>query len=163
MSNLLHSNDSKIILPVSSVRYPSTKTTPTPVTIPKSLVLPTVLHAVVPNYLSSLFTLTLRPYFPRVSFSPAHYSLPFLASFLDLGIKLPFESVLRRAQISYTKPERTIVRVGAYNGVLGTMWSMLAEETGGLFRGWRIGFWGLMMVWVLKTTDALGRGQDVEF
>ena len=156
-------NDRKIILPVSTSRYPQAKTVPTPVMIPKSLVLPTVLHAIIPNYLSSLFTLTLRPYFPRVTFSPAHYGLPFLASFIDLGIKLPFESVLRRAQISYSKPERTIVRVGNYNGVLGTMWSMITEETGGIFRGWRIGFWGLMMAWVLKTTDALGRGQDVEF
>jgi hypothetical protein len=113
--------------------------------------------------LSSSFTLTLRSYFPRVTFSPSHYGLPVLASFVDLGIKLPFESVLRRAQISYSKPERTIVRVGNYNGVLGTMWSMITEETDGIFRGWRIGFWGLMMAWVLKTTDALGRGQDVEF
>jgi len=40
---------------------------------------------------------------------------------------------------------------------------MVSEETDGVFRGWRIGFWGLMMVWVLRTTDALGRGQDVEF
>ena len=43
------------------------------------------------------------------------------------------------------------------------MWAIITEERGGLFRGWRIGFWRLMMVWVLKTTDALGRGQDVEF
>jgi mitochondrial fusion and transport protein UGO1 len=153
----------KIILPVSTARQPSAKTTPTPLIIPQPLILPTVLHAIIPNYLSSLFTLTLRPYFPRVTFSPAHYSLPFLASFLDLGVRLPFESVLRRAQIAQSKPERTIVKVGPYKGVVGTMWDMLTVERGSLFRGWRIGFWGLMMVWVLKTTDALGRGQDVEF
>ena len=152
-----------MVLPVSTARFPQAKTAPISAIIPKSLVLPTILHAIIPNYLSSVFTLTLRPYFPRVTFSPAHYGLPFLASFVDLGIKLPFESVLRRAQISHSKPERTIVRVGNYNGVLGTMWSMITEETGGIFRGWRIGFWGLMMAWALKTTDALGRGQDVEF
>ena len=152
-----------MILPVPTARTPQAKTAPTPVIIPKSLVLPTLLHAIIPTYLSSLFTLTLCPYFPRVTFSPAHYGLPFLASFIDLGIKLPFETVLRRAQISHSQPERTIVRVGKYNGVLGTMWSMMTEETSGIFRGWRIGFWGLMMAWLLKTTDALGRGQDVEF
>jgi len=153
-----------MILPVPSARNQSVnKRTPTPVVIPNSLILPTVLHATIPNYLSSLFTLTLRPYFPRVSFSPTNYGLPFLASFLDLGIRLPLESVLRRAQIAYTRPERTIVRVGAYKGVIGTTWAMLADETGGIFRGWRIGFWGLMMVWVLKTTNVLGRGGDVEF
>jgi fusion and transport protein UGO1 len=153
----------KMILPTSSSRNPLAKTTPTPVIIPKSLVVPTILHAIIPNYLSSLFTLTLRPYFPQVSFSPSRYGLPFLASFLDLGIRLPLESVLRRAQINHSQPERTVVRVGPYNGVVGTLWTMTMEEGDGVFRGWRIGFWGLMMVWVLKTTDALGRGGDVEF
>src|ERR1700738_865570 len=148
-----------MILPVSSLGTPPNKTTPMEAVIPRSLILPTVLHAIIPNYLSSLFTLTLRPYFPRVSFSPSRYGLPFLASFLDLGIRLPLESVLRRAQIAYSKPDRTIVKVGAYNGVAGTLWGILMEEGGGVFRGWRIGFWGLMMVWVLKTTDALGTGR----
>jgi fusion and transport protein UGO1 len=152
-----------MILPVSSSRTPPPKTTSTQAIIPKSLVIPTVLHAIIPNYISSLFTLSLRPYFPRVSFSASRHGLPFLASFLDLGIRLPLESVLRRAQISHSNPECTIVRVGPYKGVVGTLWSMISEEGGGVFRGWRIGFWGLMMVWVLKTTDALGTGRDVEF
>jgi mitochondrial fusion and transport protein UGO1 len=152
-----------MIFPISPGRTTAPKNPPTSIIIPNSLVIPTLLHAVIPNYFSSLFTLTLQPYFPRVYFSPARYSLSFLASFLDLGIKLPLESILRRAQISHSKPERTIVKVGMYNGVLATTWSMLTEETGGIFRGWRIGFWGLMMAWILKTTDALGRGQDVEF
>jgi mitochondrial fusion and transport protein UGO1 len=152
-----------MVLPLPVARNPQAKTNPTPVIVPRSLVLPTILHAIIPNYLSSLFTLTLRPHFPSVTFSSSHFGLPFLASFLDLGIRLPLESVLRRAQINHSKPERTIVRVGNYKGVVGTTWSMITEETGGVFRGWRIGFWGLMMVWVLKTTNALGRGQDVEF
>jgi mitochondrial fusion and transport protein UGO1 len=152
-----------MILPVSTGRQQQPKTTPLPLTLPRSLLLPTLLHATLPNYLSSLFTLSLRPYFPQVTFSPSHYGLPLVASFLDLGIRLPLESILRRAQINYSAPERTIVRVGEYKGVVGTTWSMIMEERGGVFRGWRIGFWGLMMVWVLKTTNALGRGQDVEF
>jgi mitochondrial fusion and transport protein UGO1 len=152
-----------MVAPVATARHPPPQRKPIPLVIPHTLILPTIINAVVPNYLSSLFTLTFRPYFPRVSFSQARYSLPFLASFLDLGVRLPFESVLRRAQISHTRPERTVVRVGAYTGVLGTMWSMLVEETGGIFRGWRVGVWGLLMVWVLKTTDSLGRGHVVEF
>jgi len=152
-----------MILPVSTSYKQTVKTTPLPLTIPTPLLLPTLLHATIPTYLSSLFTLSLRPYFPHVTFSSSHYGLPFLASFLDLGIRLPLESILRRAQIAYSAPEKTTVRVGEYKGVVGTTWSMCVEETGGVFRGWRIGFWGLMMVWVLKTTDALGRGRDVEF
>jgi mitochondrial fusion and transport protein UGO1 len=133
---------------------------PSSAVIPNILILPTVLHAILPNYLSSLFTLTLRPYFPRVHLS---HGLPFLASFLELGLRLPLESVLRRAQIAYSNPERTTVRVGTYYGVLGTLWDMGTRERGGVFRGWRVGFWGLMMAWVLRTTDALGGGVDVEF
>ena len=152
-----------MILPVVSARTPKSRTTESTMLIPRSLIVPTVLHAIIPNYLSSLFTLTLRPYFPGVSFSSSRYGLPFLASFLDLGIRLPFESVLRRAQIAHSQPERTIVRTGQYKGVVSTMWTMITEETGGLFRGWRLGCYSLLMVWVLKTTDALGRGQDLEF
>ena len=151
------------MLPVPSPRTPPTRTEPIPGLIPRSLILPTILHATIPNYLSSLFALTLRPYLPRVTFSPARYSLPFIASFVDLGIRLPFETVLRRAQLAYTKPDMTIVCVAPYRGVLGTLWSMVREEVDGVFRGWRVGFWGLMMVWVLRTSDALGHGQDVEF
>jgi len=153
-----------MILPSSPSQTPKPRTNPIPLIIPKSLILPTILHATIPAYLSSLFTLTFRPYFPRVTFSPAQYSLPFLASFIDLGTKLPLETVLRRAQVGYTRPERSVVRVGRYEGVLSTVWDLIVEERGGVFRGWRIGFWGLMLAWVLKTTDALGGGQlDVEF
>jgi mitochondrial fusion and transport protein UGO1 len=151
-----------MILPSPSKAKP--RTNPIPLIIPRSLLLPTILHATLPTYLSSLFTLTLRPYFPRVAFPhSAHYSLPFLASFIDLGIKLPLETILRRAQITFSRPEQTVVRMGRYGGVISCAWDLLVEERGGMFRGWRVGFWGLMMAWVLKTTDALGRGQDVEF
>src|SRR5579862_3314569 len=47
---------SKMILPVTSSRTQSVKRNPTPILIPNSLILPTVLHATIPNYLSSLFT-----------------------------------------------------------------------------------------------------------
>jgi hypothetical protein len=152
-----------MILPSTPSRQPKPRTNPIPLLIPQPLILPTILHATLPSYASSLFTLTFRPYFPRVVFSPAHYSLPFLASFVDLGIKLPLETLLRRAQVNYTKPERTVVRTAAFTGVVAGSWDLAVEERGGVFRGWRVGFWGLMMAWVLRTTDALGRATDVEF
>lgn len=67
---------------------------------------------------------------------------------MELFIKLPLETVLRRAQISVAKPERTIVPVGRYAGIVGTAWVLLREEEsgkwgiGGLYRGWRVGAWG---------------------
>lgn len=65
-----------------------------------------------------------------------------------LVVNLPLETVLRRAQIAVTKPEKTIVPVGRYAGVVGTAWVLLREEQGGrfgvdgLYRGWRVGAWG---------------------
>lgn len=79
--------------------------------------------------------------------------------------RLPLETVLRRAQANAPtvgKPEggpppMTIVPVGRYAGVVGTMWLIVKEEEGegglggveGLFRGWRMEVWpevGLMVL-----------------
>lgn len=75
------------------------------------------------------------------------------------------------------EPElRTVVDVGPYTGVFGTMWSVAKEEgvrepkvgltpiktkqvreqgIQGLWRGWRVGMWGLVGVW---GASALGGG-----
>jgi mitochondrial fusion and transport protein UGO1 len=73
------------------------------------------------------------------------------------------------------RPLETIVDAGAYRGTLGTMWSIVREEgfsetvtsksgaragekshkpserkgqgIEGLWRGWRVGIWGLIGVW----------------
>lgn len=71
---------------------------------------------------------------------------------------------------------RTVVPVGPYKGVLGTAWHIVREEgarprtaatkdkgraarkgqgVAGLWRGWRVGFWGLVGVW---GASALGGG-----
>lgn len=64
-------------------------------------------------------------------------------------MRLPLETVLRRAQIDIAKPERTIVPAGRYAGVAGTAWVVVKEEQsggrwglGGLYRGWRMAAWG---------------------
>lgn len=50
---------------------------------------------------------------------------------------------MRRGQVAAVKPQRTIVPVGRYAGVFGTMWCVAKEEEGGeaLWRGWRLGLW----------------------
>ncbi|KAL7274364.1 hypothetical protein RUND412_002734 [Rhizina undulata] len=119
-------------------------------TIPASLVLPTTLHASLPA-LISLGT----PYFLRSRLgidpvvNPAAFKfLSFISSTVELFVRLPLETVLRRAQIAEAKPPRTIVNVGRYAGVFGTMWLIVKEEEGGkygfegLVRGWRVGVWG---------------------
>jgi fusion and transport protein UGO1 len=80
----------------------------------------------------------------------------------------------------------TVVDVGLYRGVFGTMWGIIKEEgTGaeveekfsitakkrkkgqgmeGLWRGWRVGMWGLIGVWgAAALGGAHGAGQCGEF
>lgn len=64
------------------------------------------------------------------------------------------------------KPKRTVVPVGRYAGVFGTMWCVAREEDGGkygvegLYRGWRMGLWanvgvlGLELFGVRSTEQA---------
>lgn len=98
---------------------------------------------------------------------------------MELFLKLPLETVLRRGQVQvFTSPAYvgdvkqldTIVNAGQYHGTLGTMWLITREEGSsitvtragqkgkkhgekkgqgmeGLWRGWRVGMWGLVGVW----------------
>jgi mitochondrial fusion and transport protein UGO1 len=109
----------------------------------------------------------------------------FCTSIVELFVKLPIETVLRRGQMSVVSSSKyvgsgkglqTIVDVGPYRGTLSTMWLIAQEEgvskenvTGkagargvkksgrpserkgqgieGLWRGWRVGIWGLVGIW----------------
>jgi fusion and transport protein UGO1 len=105
---------------------------------------------------------------------------------IELFIKLPLETVLRRGQMAVLKQEtsmirelgkwegdlETMVKVGNYRGVVGTMWLIVRDEgvrevpvfkgrgklkvtqkemkgqgLPGLWRGWRVGMWGLVGMW----------------
>jgi fusion and transport protein UGO1 len=106
---------------------------------------------------------------------------------LELGLRFPLETTLRRAQIAtFTSPvlaaggkpkqiETVVPTPKTYRGILGTIWSIVYEEgtssrpdevakilgkaqderrarrkgqgVEGLYRGWRVGMWGLVGVW----------------
>ncbi|KAF8253131.1 mitochondrial carrier [Wilcoxina mikolae CBS 423.85] len=117
--------------------------------ISTSLILPTTLHAAIP----SLISLT-TPYFLKTKLNLDPLLTPhsfnffaFLSSTVEMFVRLPLETVLRRAQIAEAKPERTIVPVGRYAGVIGTAWVLMKEEERGkwgfegLYRGWRVMAW----------------------
>jgi fusion and transport protein UGO1 len=126
----------------------------------------------------------------------------FLSRSAELFIKLPLETVLRRGQIGVLQDEitltrasgqwtgdlETIVRVGGYRGVVGTMWMIVCEEgvtkvpavqragkakekdlerkgqgIQGLWRGWRVGMWGLMGMWTARALNGGGSGNAGEF
>ena len=137
-------------------------------TCPASLFLPTTLHAILPTLI-----LSSRPFVIRNKFgidpvhSPTAYSaLSFLGTVAARFLHLPLETVLRRAQVSVKEPERTIVPVGRYAGVVGTMWLIVKEEEGGigglegLFRGWRMEFWPELCLTVLAMVGMGGGGEE---
>ena len=157
---------------------------------PVSLILPTTLNAVLPTLLSASTPFFLRSklgLFPTANAS-SYQVATFFSSVLELGIRLPLETVLRRGQLRYgfglSGPGETIVPIGEYRGVLGTMW-WIAQEEGesggevtvggkvvaksgqrrkgqgveGLLRGWRVGLWGLVGIW---GASALGGATSVK-
>lgn len=152
------------------------------VVAPSLLWLPTALYHSIPQVFSAASPLFLRRQL-RISpeLYPSLWSLAaFTTSLTDLFIRLPLETVLRRAQVtSLLKTEKnlpTIVEPAPYTGVWATVYSILYLEgetttkdakgmlrtkrgqgTAGLVRGWRIGFWGLVGFWGL---GAIGPGDE---
>ncbi|KAF2084592.1 mitochondrial carrier [Saccharata proteae CBS 121410] len=178
---------------------PSLRSLPS-LTLPAPLLPITLLHSTLPTLLSASAPLLLRSTL-RIDpvLTPATYSLStFFCSAAELFCKLPLETVLRRGHANFLtmhaltaeEPLPTVVDVGPYRGVLGSMWFIAREEgesavvpvsavaaragarsgqtqrtkkgqgVHGLWRGWRVGFWGLVGVW---GAAALGGGGGGEF
>ncbi|KAK4166686.1 mitochondrial carrier domain-containing protein [Cladorrhinum sp. PSN259] len=192
---------------------------------PSALFFPTILHSLVHPLLTLSTPLVLRTQFMiDKELAPTTFSIAkFCSSSIALLIKLPLETVLRRGQVAVlSSPEyvqalegaatlaagkgkkqqpaeetalETIVPIGKYNGVFGTMYSIVNEEgsravpptaaeirskarkggkvTGvaetvyrrgqgpsGLWRGWKVSWWGLVGLWA---AGVLGGGGDGEF
>lgn len=138
--------------------------------------------------------------------SPMTFSVAkFFASSAAILIKLPLETVLRRGQMAVLSSQEfvralggkepkldTIVPIGRYAGVLGTMYHITTEEgtrqiapkptaakkgkgkgkatslptikkgqgLEGLWRGWKVNWWGLVGLW---TASMVGNGGEGEF
>jgi mitochondrial fusion and transport protein UGO1 len=151
--------------------------------------------------------------------NPSAWSLfSFASSGLELAVRFPLETVLRRAQIAtFTSPalrqrssssstssgdnqkvskretgteiETIVPTPRTYRGVIGTMWSIVYEEgmspegeedaevsklvgkqqrrrrrpgqgIQGLYRGWRMGMWGLAGIWGAGFLGAVGTGEE---
>lgn len=99
------------------------------------------------------------------------------------------EVALTRAGGKWEGDLDTIVKVGEYRGVVGTMWCIVREEgvsetpmskvkgkvvqqsrqverrgqgMRGLWRGWRVGMWGLLGMWGARALNG-GGGNGGEF
>lgn len=167
---------------------------------PSTLYIPTVLHSICVPLFTHGTPLVLRSRFGVDQvLTPTTFSVAtFLSSTVELFVKLPLETVLRRGQMSVLsspshyqsgKPLDTIVDVGAYRGTVGTMWLIVREEgvtkqespaslrgvkkakklneksgqgVEGLWRGWRVGMWGLVGMWGAAAMGGAG-GSGGEF
>ena len=179
------------------------RTLPTAYLIPSHLIPITFLTSTLPTLISTSTPVLLKSYLGLdPAMNPAKWSLAtFAGSALDLSVKFPLETVLRRAQIAtwtspaYSPPSSsskrkavtTIVPVPqSYRGILPTIWSITREEgysesqkdrtaalmgkaprrkrkgqgIEGLYRGWRVGFWGLVGVWGTSFVGGLQNGGE---
>lgn len=158
--------------------------------IPTHTIPITFLTSTIPTFISTSTPLLLKTYLGLdPAMNPASWSVAtFIASTLELSVKFPLETVLRRAQIAtWTSPSlqppssqskrkafQTVVPVPqSYRGILPTIWDIMRDEgysesqkdrtaalmgkhprrkrkgqgIAGLYRGWRVGLWGLVGVW----------------
>ncbi|KAI0020325.1 mitochondrial carrier domain-containing protein [Xylariomycetidae sp. FL0641] len=175
---------------------------------PTALLGPTILNSLVHPLITLSTPLVLRSQFQvDAEQSPMTFSVAkFCTSCASLFVKLPLETVLRRGQVavlsepSYlraldeTGNMDTVVQPGPYKGVVGTMYTIVAEEGSrpvpvlarqpprgrkgpskpnateviyrkgqgfeGLWRGWKISWWGLVGLW---TASVVGGGGEGEF
>ncbi|KAI9740403.1 MAG: mitochondrial fusion and transport protein ugo1 [Cirrosporium novae-zelandiae] len=190
----------------------------------------TILHAALPTLATTLTPLLLRQYLNiDPVLTPTAYAISSLfISVFDLLVRLPLETILRRAQLHVLKQQsrqkrltnlnsgkapapqaelETLVEVGEYKGVFGTIWHIVYEEGshdikikstsgpvkpsraqarganarsadlasawtrrkgqgwGGLYRGWRVGMWGIVGIWGANSIGggSPGGGMNVEF
>lgn len=170
-----------------------------------TLVAPTIFHSLVHPFLTLSMPLVLRSQFLiDREISPLTFSIAkFCTSCASLFVKLPLETVLRRGQMavlaepSYlealdkTSKMETIVQPGSYNGVVGTMVTIVSEEGSravtvpaktssrarkskakpsevvyrkgqgldGLWRGWKVSWWGLVGLWTASIAGGGGEGE----
>lgn len=183
-----------------------------------ALAIPTILHSLIHPLLTLSTPLVLRSQFSidRVAYPVTFSVAKFCSSSFALFVKLPLETVLRRGQAAIlSSPEyvqaleptsatvgsdigpstamETIVPLGRYNGIFGTMYHIVSEEgrvpilepapktkshskksktkvaqtvyrqgqgMEGLWRGWKVSWWGLVGLWTAAT---IGHGGDGEF
>ncbi|GAP93049.1 putative mitochondrial carrier domain protein [Rosellinia necatrix] len=170
-----------------------------------TLVAPTILHSLIHPFLTLSMPLVLRSQFLiDRDISPMTFSVvKFCTSCASLFVKLPLETVLRRGQMAVlAEPSYlealdksgkmdTVVQPGPYNGVVGTMYTIVSEEGSraitvpvknthrgrkgktkaseavykkgqgldGLWRGWKVSWWGLVGLWTASIAGAGGEGE----
>lgn len=96
---------------------------------------------------------------------PVFYSILTLASSIfEVGVRLPLETLLRRAHLTYLNLPAfsLLVRPAEYEGVFGTAWSIMSGRQGidTLYRGWRVSMLGVVSEWGVETLDTSDRVKE---
>lgn len=134
---------------------------------PSEVFLPTVLFSSATSVLSKSTSYILQHILGvDPSSSPLWYSmLSFISNVLQVGVKLPLETLVRRAHLSYLKlsSESLLIKPMKYEGVFGTMWSILSGRVGieTLYRGWRVSMLGVISEWGVEALDRADRGKEL--
>ncbi|KAG6009379.1 hypothetical protein E4U21_002689 [Claviceps maximensis] len=174
---------------------------------PSAIALPTILNSLIHPLLTLSTPLVLRTRFMiDRQVSPTTFSIAkFFASSAAVLVKLPVETVLRRGQMAVLSGQDyvralggkdakldTIVPLGRYCGVVGTMYHIAADEgtrenpaaakasgikkgkakskllqntrvkgqgMEGLYRGWKVNWWGLVGLWAAGMASNGGEGE----
>ncbi|KAF5099980.1 hypothetical protein D0Z00_001460 [Geotrichum galactomycetum] len=135
--------------------------------IPNEVFLPTVLYSGATSVLSKSTSFILQQIFGiDSSTSPALYSIfTLLLRVLQVGVKLPLETLVRRSHLSYLKLAKysLLVRPAEYDGVFGTVWNVLNGRYGveTLYRGWRVSMLGVVSEWGVENLDRSDRGKEL--
>jgi len=116
---------------------------------PSILVLPTALNAAVPSIIEHGSPWFVRQYMgvDAILHPTLFTACSFAADCVQLFVAWPIETVLRRGEAQLARPNKSVVQVGKYYGIVGTMWSIIRQEgasplgVDGLYRGWKIGMW----------------------
>src|SRR5690606_901349 len=108
--------------------WPTIKSLPSGWLCPGSLILPTTLHAVSTSLFAHATPVLSKLYLGITSNqSLTYHFIDFLSTNLQVLFEMPVETILRRGQVEVAKPSRTVVPVGRYAGVLGTVWAVSKE------------------------------------
>ncbi len=105
-------------------------------TLPLSIAPTALLHSTLPTLISASTPLLLRSKLGIDPFvTPTMYAVAtFIGQACEIGVKLPIETVLRRGQMDVARSTSkgrdmpTVVEIGPYKGLLGTMRSIVYEE-----------------------------------
>lgn len=126
---------------------------------PGFVLVPTVLHAGMTSAVRKSTSYVLQHLLNVDPTSmPVFYSvLTLAASVFEVGVRLPLETLVRRAHMAYLNlaPLSLLVRPAEYEGVFGTAWSVVSgqERVATLYRGWRVSMLGVISEWGVETLE----------